>query len=119
MERKVSKTYDVNVELELTMLCVELDQFLIQLVEKFYSFINFVDDIISKQGLNTKRIQQFERFIADESFVDDQCVICMGDVEVGIKMMRLDCDGQHTFCKVCIKKWFVNHKTCPICRHAF
>ena len=119
LEREISKTYDVNLELELTMLCVELDQFLIQLVEKFYSFINFVDDIISKQGLNTKRIQQFKRFIADESFVDDQCVICMGDVEVGRKMMRLDCDGQHTFCQVCIEGWFAEHNTCPICRHIF
>ena len=62
------------------MLCVELDQFIVQLVEKFYCFINFVDDIISKQGLTTQRIKQFERFKADESFVGDQCVICMEDV---------------------------------------
>ena len=33
--------------------------------------------------------------------------------------MRLDCDGQHTFCQVCIERWFENHKTCPIGRHAF
>ena len=71
------------------------------------------------KGLLPARIQQFEQFQADESFVGDQCAICMGEYEIGRKMMRLDCDGQHTFCQVCIEGWFAEHNTCPICRHIF
>ena len=71
------------------------------------------------RGLEPETIQQFQQFQADESFVGDQCTICMENVEVGRNMMRLDCDGQHTFCQVCIEGWFAEHKTCPICRHKF
>ena len=71
------------------------------------------------KSLLPARIQQFERFQADESHVGDQCAICMEDVEIGRNMMRLDCDGQHTFCQVCIEGWFAEHNTCPICRHIF
>ena len=71
------------------------------------------------QGLTPATIQQFEQFTADESHVGDQCVICMGDIELDKNMMRLDCDGKHTFCQVCIEGWFADHNTCPVCRHAF
>ena len=93
--------------------------FILQLNESFSNFVNFVNDLIDKQGLTPQRIQQFEQFTADESFVGEQCVICMGDIEIGRNMMRLDCDGQHTFCQVCIERWFDDHNTCPICRHEF
>ena len=72
-----------------------------------------------RKCLSLQRIQQFCQFTADESFSGDQCVICQGDIEVGRNMMRLDCDGQHTFCQVCIEGWFAEHNTCPICRHIF
>ena len=93
--------------------------FILQLNENFSNFVNFVNDIIDKQGLTPKRIQQFEQFTADKSFVGEQCVICMEEIEIGRNMMRLNCDGHHTFCQVCIERWFANHKTCPICRHEF
>ena len=72
-----------------------------------------------QQGLTLQRIQQFEQFTADESHVGDQCVICIEDVEIGRNMMRLNCDGHHTFCQVCTETWFTNRKTCPTCRHEF
>ena len=72
-----------------------------------------------QQGLSFERIQQFEEFQADESYVGDQCVICMGDIKIGRNMLRLDCDGQHTFCHFCIERWFADHNTCPVCRHKF
>ena len=109
-------TDDEIVKQEIKLLTKELDQFQVQLNEKYQYFVNFVNEY---KGLTPQRIQQFDKFTADESFVGDQCVICMGDIEIGRNMMRLDCDGQHTFCQVCIERWFANHKTCPICRHAF
>ena len=127
--------------LVLNLLIKEIDHFKVELNDKFRTFyllndrlmISGLDDTDSdtddetddetdneiQEGLTIQRIQQFELFTADESFVDDQCVICMGDIETGRNMMRLDCDGRHTFCQVCVEGWFADHNTCPICRHKF
>ena len=116
---------------EFKLLIEELEQIQVELNSKYE---NIMEDIRhyeersrrlqdlnneEQQGLTAQRLQKFEQFQADESFVDDQCVICMGDIEIGRNMMRLDCDGQHTFCQVCIEGWFATKKTCPICRHVF
>ena len=71
------------------------------------------------KGLSPERIQQFLQFEADESYVGDQCQVCLEEVEVGRLMKQLDCGGRHSFCIGCIDQWFANHKTCPICRHIF
>ena len=71
------------------------------------------------QGLTSERIEKFEHFTADESLVGEQCLICMNDLEFGMEMVRLDCHVDHILCKVCVAKWFKNHKTCLTCRHAF
>ena len=120
LEKSESTTTDEIVKQELRMLIEEVDKFFIQLNERHQNFVDFVNDIINEsEGLSHERIQQFEQFTADESFVGDQCAICMGDIEIGRNMIRLDCDGQHTFCQVCIEGWFAEHNTCPICRHKF
>ena len=72
-----------------------------------------------QQGLNPRKIRSFKLFTADESHVGDQCSICMEDIDVGRRMRRLTCDGQHYFCKKCIEGWFAEHNTCPLCRHKF
>ena len=110
---------DGYVKHELTKFIKELDRFQIQLNKTFFNFRNLTKEIVSQRRLLPERIQQFDKFTAGESFVGEQCAICREDIEIGRNMMRLDCDGQHTFCQVCIVEWFENHKTCPICRHAF
>ena len=72
-----------------------------------------------QKGLPPRRIGSFKLFTADESHVGDQCSICMEDIDVGRRMRRLTCDGQHYFCKECIEGWFAEHNTCPLCRHKF
>ena len=120
LKHAITKTGDEKIKQELILLTKELNQFQVQLNENFQIFVFFVNRIVNEyKGLTPERIQQFEQFTADESFVGEQCVICMEDIEIGRNMMRLDCDGQHTFCQVCIERWFENHKTCPTCRHAF
>ena len=70
-------------------------------------------------GLSPARIQMFQLFTANETHVNDQCSICLEDVNVGRRMRRLTCDGQHYFCQECIEGWFAEHNTCPLCRHKF
>ena len=71
------------------------------------------------RGLTPTRIERFEHFDADESMVGEQCLICMDDLEVGTKMVRLDCHIDHYLCQKCAHGWFKDHNTCPTCRHVF
>ena len=74
---------------------------------------------VQSQGLSKETIRTFNLFTADESHVGDQCTICMEEIDVGRRMRRLTCDGQHYFCQQCIEGWFADHNTCPLCRHKF
>ena len=74
---------------------------------------------VKQSGLSPTRIREFQIFTADESNVNDQCSICMEEINVGRRMKRLTCDGQHYFCQECIEGWFAEHNTCPLCRHTF
>ena len=76
-------------------------------------------NVRQQQGLSPARIQKFQQFAADDSITGDRCSVCQDDIEVGRRMMRLDCDGQHTFHQECVEGWFDEHKTCPNCRHVF
>ena len=69
------------------------------------------------KGLTPERMESFHHYVADESTVGGQCSVCIQDVEVGRKVIRLDC--KHKFCKECIEQWFADHKTCPNCRQSF
>ena len=71
------------------------------------------------RGLTPERIERFEQFDADESMVGEQCLICMDDLKVGTKMVRLDCHVDHYLCQKCAIGWFKDHNTCPTCRHVF
>ena len=79
--------------------------------------------IVAKQklhkGLSSSRIQQFHTFPAGESLVGNQCGVCLEDIDLRRRMMRLDCNGQHIFCQGCVEGWFADHNTCPNCRHIF
>ena len=77
------------------------------------------DDDEPQRGLTPRSVRRFHLFTADETHSEDQCGICLEDVDVGRRMRRLTCDGLHCFCKECIEEWFANHNTCPLCRHVF
>ena len=95
-----------------------MDRLYVELQRKF-DFDEFLAKVPFSQGLSPERIDKFEHFTADESLVGEQCLICMNDLEIGMEMVRLDCHVDHILCKVCVDKWFKNHKKCPTCRHAF
>ena len=70
------------------------------------------------RGLAVKRIEEFEQFSSKKS-TEVECSICLYKTKVGKKVLRVDCPGNHLFCKKCICSWFLDNKTCPICRHKF
>ena len=78
-----------------------------------------INDERQSGGLTRERIEKFEHFTADETLVGEECAVCLGDLKVGMQMVRLGCHINHYFCKTCVSGWFKDNKTCPTCRHTF
>ena len=73
-----------------------------------------------QRGLTPERIERFSQFNARASQISvtgNQCAVCLNDIQVGTRVLRLDC--RHTFCATCILQWFVDKNTCPCCRRRF
>ena len=96
-------------------------QFYVEVDSRMFGPNARIDGAVQGQhrGLTPARIQRFHQFQADESLVGDRCGVCLDDIEFGRRMMRLDCNGKHVFCRDCVKGWFADHNTCPNCRRAF
>ena len=105
----------------------EEDRKIRQIEESFYQLCSDIYEQTSQlfemddqqHGLSPKSIQRFHLFTANDEFVGQQCAICLQDINVGRRMRRLTCDGNHAFCPGCCETWFANNNTCPLCRHAF
>ena len=77
----------------------------------------FTDKQKHKKDNIEKRIEKFDSFILKEASEENHCNICMDDEAKDFKMIRLTCN--HEFCKSCLKNWFKNKLSCPICRHEY
>jgi len=44
-------------------------------------------------------------------------VICFENIEANSQICKLSCD--HCFHESCIRRWFSENTTCPVCRHNF
>ena len=62
------------------------------------------------KGLLPARIHQFDQLQADESFVDDQCAICMEDFEIGRNMICSTAMVSTHFVKFALKDNLLNTK---------
>lgn len=52
---------------------------------------------------------------ADEEEANQQCTICLLELETGDMLRLLPC--QHEFHLHCIDSWMRRHRTCPLCRY--
>ena len=70
-------------------------------------------------GLSRNRIEIFHHFPAEETSIGGitQCPSCMDNFEVGMMLVKLDCN--HLLCADCTIKWLSGKNTCPVCRHPF
>jgi Ring finger domain len=72
-------------------------------------------------NLNTYEINPYgmeQSFYTTENreSLPDECSICMLDYEQGDRLLNFGCPANHTFHEVCLSKWLVAGKACPICR---
>ena len=120
-ENRLEKIDEETAKIERIQLALERN------ITKIYQQIIHIRDNLlqqlqnddQQQGLSPRRIRRFHLFTADETLVGQQCAICLQDINVGRRMRRLTCDGQHSFCPGCCETWFANKNTCPLCRHVF
>ena len=70
----------------------------------------------NSQGLAAEDLAQLQSqaFQADNSVANQPCVICLENIEVGARVIKLNCN--HTFHSSCVAQWFGVNTTCPICR---
>ena len=47
----------------------------------------------------------------------DNCIICIDDFDIDDEIIYLECS--HLFHVGCIKKWFLYHNTCPLCKKTY
>lgn len=59
-------------------------------------------------------LPHFVKLQAEDYPEFDQCTICMGDYQLGQKIVRLKC--KHHFDRDCIAKWLEERTTCPLCK---
>ena len=74
---------------------------------------------LASKGAKYLANRQYSKFVIKRFFrnknKDDCCVICQDDYHKNKKCVQLYCD--HVFHKECIKDWFSQKLTCPLCNN--
>ncbi|XP_047165837.1 E3 ubiquitin-protein ligase RNF6-like [Vigna umbellata] len=64
---------------------------------------------------NYNPLKNLERFIIEEK-TEDSCSICLEELAIGSRAVRIPHPCSHIFHHHCIKKWLDINLTCPLCR---
>ena len=76
-------------------------------------------NIDEKTKLKIQLIKEFDEFQYknkdkfNESFIEEECSICLGKYRATDKIKVLPC--KHIYHKKCIKEWLCHHDNCPLC----
>jgi len=73
-------------------------------------------DFIVNQGELPEILDQFLISQKADKNHCNECIICLNEIEEGQDIIILRCSQLHYFHSYCIKKWFRNTVSCPICR---
>lgn len=73
-------------------------------------YLKMFRDLYSK--FKTRLMEGLTLLVAAEEFV---CAVCMGEVRVGYRVIRLVCG--HEFHQSCLRKWVMHRNVCPVCKH--
>lgn len=46
-----------------------------------------------------------------------ECVVCFEEMKNDDEVVMLDCNKEHTFHELCLRVWFKEKATCPLCRN--
>ncbi|KAK3163322.1 hypothetical protein QOZ80_1AG0002110 [Eleusine coracana subsp. coracana] len=73
-------------------------------------------DLEAPAGMSAAAIAALPTFAyEEEGGEDEECAVCLGQVEAGEKVRRLP-KCAHSFHADCVDAWLRAHTTCPMCR---
>jgi E3 ubiquitin-protein ligase BIG BROTHER-like protein len=75
-----------------------------------------LDEDVVKRGVSERKLRSLPvRSVTRHKAGDEKCNICQFEYRDGEKAMHLPC--RHQFHPDCIKEWFKENRTCPVCRY--
>ena len=74
--------------------------------------LNHYNNMEKKPGV----VLNMEDNVASSDNKEDMCTICVSSVDVGEKIVSLECN--HVFHTPCISEWVKYKSECPVCRHS-
>lgn len=81
-----------------------------------YQALQMLDEDVVKRGVSDRKLRSLDvRPVTRHKAGDDKCNICQFEYRDGEKVMHLPC--KHQFHPDCIKGWFKENRTCPVCRY--
>ena len=75
----------------------------------------FIREFIFPELLKSNNEFQIKK--ATSANITEQCVICISNFIEEERIVSLPCN--HTFHSKCLKEWFSNNNTCPICKRKY
>lgn len=83
--------------------------------DRDYTLIENTLEVIRLLNINIPvvRYLQLQRIRCNET-TDRNCIICLGDIEIGNIQIRLECG--HLFHEECAMEWLDVNTICPLCR---
>eukprot|EP00347_Sterkiella_histriomuscorum_P012713 403367501 len=78
---------------------------------------NFNNTMVSNKGNNNnKYLNTNDNLDQSLSFQSIQCIICLDDIKLEDMVVQLKCNKDHIYHFECLKGWFREKSSCPLCR---
>ncbi|KAL4384199.1 hypothetical protein GQ457_15G027960 [Hibiscus cannabinus] len=78
------------------------------------ALLEFANLNYSMAAAKEASIREMLKKVKVETGAEDNCTICLEELEVGSEVSRMPCC--HRFHGECIEKWLKQSHSCPICR---
>jgi len=80
-----------------------------------YEELLALDDDVVRRGISDRVMNQLPRTRISSQSTKTDCRICMEAFSPASTVIRLPC--KHAFHEDCVKPWFGENRTCPVCRY--
>jgi hypothetical protein len=81
------------------------------------NFFSSSNDTLSTSDINRQLLQKINsstELYKEDKYYDKECVICLDIFKKDEQISKLQCN--HIYHTECIKSWFTNNLSCPMCR---
>ena len=81
-----------------------------------YQALQLLDENVVKRGVSERKLRSLpEQPVPRRCVGKEKCDVCQMEYESRDQTITLPC--RHLFHAACIKQWFKENRTCPVCRY--